>query len=91
MAKLWSTEDLLGQDERELLVCHHRLNYCSLKTLIKLSDRGIIPRKLISIRKIPPFVAYIFENYHKRPWRNKGKLSSGSIKNPSETRPGAMN
>ena len=26
MAKLWSTEYLLGWDDREILVCRHRLN-----------------------------------------------------------------
>ena len=29
MDKLWSTKDLLVQDEREILVWHHRLNHCS--------------------------------------------------------------
>ena len=27
MATLWSTEDLLGQDEREILVWHHRMKH----------------------------------------------------------------
>ena len=27
MAKIWSTKDLLGRDERELLVWNDRLNY----------------------------------------------------------------
>ena len=46
MAKLWSTEDLLGQYERELLVWHHRLKHCSFKYLIILSKRLIIPWKI---------------------------------------------
>ena len=27
MDKIWSTEDLLGQDKREILVWNHRLNH----------------------------------------------------------------
>ena len=80
----------MGRDERELLVSHHRMNHCSFKYLIRLSKRGIIPRKLINIRKLPPCVACIFGKYHKRSWRTKVKHSSLAIRKPSETRPGAM-
>ena len=51
MAKLWSNEDILGWDDRELLVWHHRINHCSLKSLIRIYKRGIIPRNLSKIRK----------------------------------------
>ena len=27
VAKLWSTKNLLGQDKRDILVCHHRMNH----------------------------------------------------------------
>ena len=73
IAKLCSTEDLLGWDEREILFWHQRPNHCSFKSLIRLSSRGVIPRKLIKIRKLPPFVACIFGKSHKRPWSTKGK------------------
>ena len=43
MVKLWSTKDILGQDEREILICHHMLNHGTFKTLIRLSNRDIIP------------------------------------------------
>ena len=49
MTKLWSTEDLLGQDERELLVWQHRLKHCSFRSLLRLSNRGIITRKISNI------------------------------------------
>ena len=51
MAKLCSTEDLLGQDDMELLVWHHRLDHCYFKYLNRLSKRGIISSKIINIRK----------------------------------------
>ena len=91
MAKLWSTENILGRDEREILVFHHRLNHCYLKSLLRLSKRGIIPRNISNIRKFPPCVTCLFGKSHKRPWRTKGKHSGGSIRKPSETRTGAIN
>ena len=91
ISKLCLTEDLLGWYEWELLVWHHRMNHCSFKYLLILSKRGIIPNNISRVRKLPPCVAFLFGNYHKRPWRTKGKLSGGSISNPLETIPGAMN
>ena len=40
VVKLWSTEDLLLYDKREILVWHHRLKICSFKSLLRLSERG---------------------------------------------------
>ena len=57
MAKLWSAGGLLGRDKREFLVWHHRLIHCNFKPLLRLSKRGIIPRKLRRVIKIPPCVA----------------------------------
>ena len=60
MTKLWSTEELLGWDEREILVWYHSMNYCSFKYLLIISRRRIIPSKLNKIRKIPPCVTHFF-------------------------------
>ena len=90
ISKLWSINYLLGREERDILVWHHSMNNFSFKYLIRISKRGIIPRKLIRIRKLPPYVACILGKYHKRPWRTKGKHSSGSIRKPPDARPGAM-
>ena len=90
IAKLWPTEDLLGRGERELLVLHHRLKNYYLKSLMRLSRREIIQRKLIKTRKLTLCVAYVFGKLHKRPWSTKVKHSCGSIRKPSDTRPGAM-
>ena len=56
MAKLCSTKYLLGGYERDLLVWHHKMNYCSLKSPLRISNRVIIPRKLRNIRT-PPLVS----------------------------------
>ena len=91
MANMWSTKDLLRQNERDLLVWHYRLNHCSLKFLFRLSKRGLIPRKLGKIRKIPPCVACLFVKSHKMPCRTKRKRPGRPTRKPSETRPVAMN
>ena len=53
MDKLWSTEDLLVQDKRELLVWHHRLNHCSFKSLLRISKMWIITKELRNIITSP--------------------------------------
>ena len=52
MDTLGSTEELLGQDKREILIWHHRLNHFYFKYLLRLSNRVIISRNLSKIR--PP-------------------------------------
>ena len=82
MAKLWSTENILGRDNMELLVWHHMINHCSLKSLLRLSKRGVIPRKYSKIIKISPCVACLFGRYHKTPWRIKENSQAGKSGNP---------
>ena len=67
MAKLWSTEDLLGQEERELLVWHHMMNHCFFKYPLRLSNRRIIPNNISKIIKLPTCFACLFGNPHNRP------------------------
>ena len=73
----------MGRDERELLVWYHRMNLCSLKYLLRLSKRVIISINLSKIRKLSPCDTNLLGNYHKMPWRTKGKHSSRSIRKPS--------
>ena len=90
MAKMCSTEDILVRDKRELLVWNHRLKHCHLKHLLGTSKRGIIPRKIRKIGNIPLCITYLFEKYHKRPWREKSKISGRLRRKLSETIPGEM-
>ena len=80
-----------GRDVREILVCYHRLNHCTYKSFLGLSNRLIFHRNIRRVIKLPRCVAYLFGKSHKRPWRTKGKHSDGSISNPSETIPRIMN
>ena len=90
MYKLWLTKDLIGQDEREILVWQHRLNLCSFKYLLRLYRRIITPKNLSQVKKLTPYLNFLFGRYHRRPWRTKSKCLSRSIIKPSETRPGSM-
>ena len=88
MAKLCTTDEFLEWDEREILVWHHRMNNFSFKSILRLYKRDIIPRKLFRTRKLPPCVACIFGNYHKRPWRTKTKHSDDQSGKPWRPDPG---
>ena len=90
MDNLWSTEHVLGQYYREILVWHHRLNHCIFKSLHRLSRRVIIPKKLSLVQKLPPFMACLFGKSHMTTWRIKGKCSGRYIRKPSNTKPGSM-
>ena len=90
MSNLWSTEELLWWYKREILVCHHRLDHCAFKFLLRISNRDIIPRKTRRVRKLSPCFSCLFGKSHKRPWSTKVKHSYGSIRKASETIPRAM-
>ena len=89
MTKLCSTGDLLGRDNREILVWHHSLKNFNLKFIIQEGNNNKEYHKCNN--PPPPCFTCIFSKSHKRPWRTKGKHSGGSIRKTSETRPGATN
>ena len=67
MYKLWLTKDLIGQDEREILVWQHRLNLCSFKYLLRLYRRIITPKNISQVKKLTPYLNFLFGRYHRRP------------------------
>ena len=87
---MWSTKYLLVKDDRVVLVWYHIPNHCTFKSQLRLYKRVVIPKKIIKVRELPLFFS-LFVKFYKRPWRAKVKQSGGSIINPSETRPRAMN
>ena len=80
---MWSTEDLLVQYDRGILVWHHRLNHCIFKYLLRIFKRLIISRKIRKVIKLPRVDECLFGKSHKRPCSNKGKHAGESIRNPS--------
>ena len=61
MAKLWSTKDFLGRHDGEILFLHHRLNHCSFKSLLRVSNMGVISRNLSRIINSPLFRFFIWK------------------------------
>ena len=53
MDKLWSTEELLGGDKREILFFHHRLIHFTFKSLLRLTRKEITHRKIKRVRTPP--------------------------------------
>ena len=85
MAKLWSTKDILGHVEQEILVWHHRLNHCSPKYLLELSKRGIIPKELSNLRissLVSPAYLVSTKRGHEGPKANYQAGRSGSPRRP---------
>ena len=68
---MWSTEDLLVQYDRGVLVWYHRLNHCIFKYLLRIFKRLIISRKIRKVIKLPLCAACLFGNSPKIPWSTK--------------------
>ena len=80
MDKLWLTQNLLGWYEKDILVWHHRLNYFSFKSLLRLSKRGMIPRnpsKVINPPLVLPVCLEIPKIGHGGPKMNVQTRQSG--------------
>ena len=88
MENPWSTEELLGQDKREILVWHHRLNHWYFKYLLRLSNRRIITRKFSKVRKY----LLVLPNYLESPTRGhegpKLNAQEGPSGRPQRPEPG---
>ena len=80
----------LGKRRKGVFFWNHSLNHCTFKLLLRLFKRRLIPRNLSKVRKIPPCVACMLVNSHKRSFINKVNHSVGLIINLLETRSGYM-
>ena len=62
MVKLWSTKDLLGWGESDILSCHHRLNHFTfnLQVPTHIIQEGDNTQEDQQGNKTPPCVAYLF-------------------------------
>ena len=87
---LWSrkADDTVPEIDRLTLAWHHRLRCAPLVTLHRLANRGVIPKRIASVRRMPLCASCIFASAHRRNWRVRGQKQS-SIRKPSQTYPGA--
>ena len=74
--------------QQELMSWHHRLYHLPFRTIFRLADLGILPKRFLECRnKQPLCIACQFGQAHRRPWRTKGK-KSGSIRKKEQVAPG---
>ena len=88
--RLWSpqSDSTVSHLNRQTLYWHHRLQCAPLKTLHRLAKRGIIPRGIAKVTKMPICASCAFAAAHRRPWRHKGKKFS-PIRRVTHNIPGA--
>ena len=67
---------------------HHRLNHLSFSKIIKFSEFGYLPKRLVDCKNdVPLCVSCQFGTCHRRPWQTKGK-ASGSIRTTEHIKQG---
>jgi hypothetical protein len=78
ITRLWSpkSDSTTSDFERLTLYWHHRLQCAPLKTLYRLAKRGILPRGILKVLKMPICASCAFAAAHRRAWRTKAKKPS---------------
>ena len=87
--RLWDgdLDNTVPEADRVTLYWHHRLRHAPLVTLRRLSLRGILPKCIQNVVKMPLCAACAFATAHRRNWCVKGK-TPGGIRQKSHTKPG---
>ena len=86
---LWSgnTDNTINNNERLALYWHHRLRHAPLTCLHKLARRGVLPKAILLVKKLPLCAACAFATAHRRGWRTKAK-SNRPIRKAGHNKPG---
>ena len=89
LRQLWapSTDDTISPESRITLYWHHRLRCAPLRTLQRLSIRGVLPRCIQKVSIMPLCASCAFATAHRKSWRHKGARDS-HISKPNQVRPG---
>ena len=85
-----SSESLtkLSDLQERFLRWHERLNHIPMTSMIRLAERGFLPKEFIKLnRNIPPCGCCLFGKQHKRPRKDK-RIGQG-IRRPEHNYPGA--
>ena len=77
--KLWncSIDDTVSKEDRVSLYWHHRLRHLTLIGLKKLATRGLLPKCILNVKKMPLCSACTFAKAHRKNWRSKGPKRGG--------------
>ena len=87
--RLWSgdSDSTITDDQRITLYWHHRLRCCPLVTLHRLAKRGVLPKRILKVLKMPLCASCAFATAHRRAWRTKAKKTRG-IRRDTDILPG---
>ena len=90
MQQIWSSDsdNTVSEPSRQTLYWHHRLRCAPLRTLHRLSERGLIPKCIARVKKMPLCASCAYAAAHRKGWRVKGQAPS-SIRKPHHDTPGA--
>ena len=87
--QLWSptSDNTTSEDNQLTLYWHHRLRCAPLRTLHRLTRRGLLPKAILRVRVAPLCASCAFATAHRRGWRTKTNKPS-TIRKSHQTRPG---
>ena len=90
LQKLWdcSIDDTVSKENRVTLYWHHRLRHLTLIGLKKLAARGLLPKCILKVKKMPLCAACAFAKAHRKNWRFKGTKKGGKIRSRKSKHPG---
>ena len=90
MKQVWSpdSDNTVSEPSRQTLYWYHRLCCAPLRTLHRLSIRGLIPKCIAKVNKMPLCASCAYAAAHRKVWRVKGQAPY-SICKPTHTTPGA--
>ena len=73
LEQLWSgnVDSTINKNERLALYWHHRLRHAPLTCLHRLARRGVLPKAILLVRKLPLCAACAFATAYRRGWQTK--------------------
>ena len=75
IGQLWSpsSDNTVTPESRLTLYWHHRLRCAPLRTLHRLSRRGVLPKCIQRVRLMPLCASCAFATAHRKSWRHKNQ------------------
>jgi len=73
--------------EMEFMHWHHKFAHLPTKYMLRLARFGMLPKRFLSIKRVPKCPSCQFSTAHKRSWRHKGS-EVRTIRKESEMLPG---
>ena len=91
LERLWNptSDDTVSEESRTTLYWHHRLRCAPLKHLHRLATRGVIPKCIKKVKRMPLCASCAFAAAHRRRWRTKGEKNRRHIRKSWQKEPGS--